>query len=570
MKKINFKYLLLILTMHFLFIQSVFSEIILDASDTSISMGDTTVLSLVLKNEKTKDFSIEGIENFEILSRGQRKSTQIVNGKMSSSIAYQYTILPKSTGSFDLKAVSKTTSSNNLRIDVSKTDSNNLNNVGKDFSIKSNMNKDTYYFGEKIVLDEHLITTVNLKNFGFTEPTSFKDFSQKDLTDKNFDAKYTRVNGKKAIDYTVYKGILEPLTSGRFTIPSRAFQVNLSEGDSFFSNTVSKFLQTQEKQLTVLELPPNKPKNFSGAVGELKIEPGYDKNSVSLGEAITLDVKIKGSGNTDPIEKIVASNIPNFKIYENIKNLNESILNNNYYSEKEFEVVFIPQNSGKMKIPEIKIPYFNTKTKNYDFLVIPETAVTVKNDGSADGNNSNSTVISNESSTDSFSDNKTSGNSYITISQIEPESNDKYDKVFNRRYFIILSAIALLSLTFNVVGVLIPAINKSKTKKTSADRKKLIKALKRENDLDKIFLYFNEGLKLKYGINIKSMSSSQIYSYFENYGFKTLEDSNSTENSTVEKIISIKKELEAFKFLNKTSDMLNVNELIRDITKILS
>ncbi len=552
--------------MHFLFIQSIFSEIILDASDTSISMGDTTVLSLILKNEKTKDFSIEGIENFEILSRGQRKNTQIINGKMSSSVAYQYTILPKSTGSFDLKAVSKTTSSNNLRIDVSKTDNSNLNDGDKDFSIKSNLNKDTYYFGEKIVLDEHLITTVNLKNFGFTEPTSFKDFSQKDLTDKNFDAKYTRVNGKKAIDYTVYKGILEPLTSGRFTIPSRTFQVNLSEGDSFFSNTVSKFLQTQEKQLTVLELPPNKPKNFSGAVGELKIEAGYDKNSVSLGEAITLDVKIKGNGNTDPIEKIVASNIPNFKIYENIKNLNESILNDNYYSEKEFEVVFIPQNADKIKIPEIKIPYFNTKTKNYDFLVIPEAAVTVKSDGSAIDNNLNSNATLSNSSTNSFSNNKTSGNNYITISQIEPESNNKYDKVFNRRNFIILSAIALLSLAFNVAGVLIPAINKSKTNKISTDRKKIIKALKYENDLDKIFSYFNEGLKLKYGINIKSMSSYQIYSYFENYGFKTLEDST----STVEKIISIKKELEAFKFLNKNSDMLNVKELIKNITQILS
>ena len=176
------------------------------------------------------------------------------------------------------------------------------------------------------------------------------------------------------------------------------------------------------------------------------------------------------------------------------------------------------------------------------------------------------TKLLRNSSTNSFSNNKTSGNNYITISQIEPESNNKYDKVFNRRNFIILSAIALLSLAFNVAGVLIPAINKSKTNKISTDRKKIIKALKYENDLDKIFSYFNEGLKLKYGINIKSMSSYQIYSYFENYGFKTLEDST----STVEKIISIKKELEAFKFLNKNSDMLNVKELIKNITQILS
>ncbi len=570
MKRIEFKYAILILTLHFLIVQSVFSQMILDSSDTSISENETTILSVILKNEKTKDFNIQGIENFEIMSQSQQKSTQIINGKMSSSIVYQYTILPKLKGNFDLKALSKTTESNSLRIEVSGADNSNLNNENKDFYVESNLDKGTYYFGEKIVLDEHLITTVNIKNFGFVEPASFKDFSQEEFTDKNFDAKYTRVNGKKAIDYTVYKGVLEPLTSGVLTIPSRTLQLSLLQGESFLSNTVSKFLKTREKKITVIKLPSNQPKNFSGIVGTFTMDSKYDRSSVSLGEAVTLDVKIKGNGNTDPLEKIVASNIQNFKIYENIKNSDESVSNNGYYSEKEFEVIFIPQKVGKIKIPEIKIPYFNTESKDYDFLTIPEAELIVENDGSVLKNNLNSTVVPNEGLNDSVSSSKPSENSYITISQMEPESRNKDDKIFNKKNFIILAVITVFSLAFNVFGVLVPGIKRRKANKVPSNIKEIIKALKRDEDLDKIFLYFNEGLKLKYGINIKSMSCSQIYSYFDNYNPNTLKEINQTEKSKLEMIIKIKKEWEDFKFLNKRPDIFRIKDLKKEITEIIS
>lgn len=525
------KYILML----FLLIKAmVFSELILDINDTKLINGETAVLSVIVKDQKLSDFKVKGIENFKILSQGQSSSTQIINGKKSSSKTYQYRILPLSEGKFNLKAVGNykkdNFESNELEIEVAQ-------NFGKseirsDFFIKSTTLKDKYYFGEKIILSEHLITTVNIQNFGFVDEPKYSEFTEKNITEKGYEGKYTRIDGKKAIDYTVYKAILEPLRSGEFVIPGNTFQINTTDTNSFFSDIKPNYLQTKEKRIKILELPEEgKPADFSGAVGLIKSEYKFDKTEAEFGEAINLTVKLRGNANLDTLEKIITTNIPGVKIYQNVKNTKEFVVDDKYTVEKEYEIVFIPQKSGEIKIPEIKVPYFNTSTEQYDEVKIPEqilkiSGAAIQNKGAEDKQNLEKQEIE---------------ISQISEAETAPEKPDYFTAM------IILAITNIITLT----ALFFFYFKNKKQKIEITDLKQVKTAIKKSKDIQELYTAYNEAVKLKYNISIKSYSTEQI--------IRELGDQDGNE------IADIIKELETLKYFNKAPQ----NELKEKIIKTL-
>lgn len=514
----------------------IFSEIILDIDDTKLSDGETAILSVIIKDQKLSELKIEGIENFKILNQGQNSSTQIINGKKTSSKTYQYRVLPLREGNFKLKAFGKykkdSFQSNVLEIEVN-ADFSESKELKENFFIESSSLKDKYYFGEKILLSEHLISTVNIQNFGFVDNGKYSDFTEKNITEKGFDAKTTRVNGKKAIDYTVYKAILEPIRSGKFTLAARTFQVNIADSNSFFADVKPYYLKTKQREIEVMELPAeNKPIDFSGIVGTVQLDSKFDKTEIEFGEAVTLTVKLRGNANLDTLEKVVPENIPGMKVYQNVKDVKEFIVDNKYIVEKEYEVVFIPQNYGELKIPEIKLSYFNTKTENYDNLKIPANILKI---------NGNETKKD-----EKISDYNTSENQEIIISQI----NNEVIKPKKNNYLILI----VILVTTNVI-TLIFLIKKQFREKNSQEKTlniaKLKTKIRKSKNIHDLYLNFNEAIKLKYSISIKSYSSEQI--------IRELGEEKGIELS------DIVNEIENLKYFNKNPEQ----DIIQKILKAL-
>lgn len=361
------------------------ADVILDSSNTKPAINEPFNIQVKFINEDKKDYKIEGIENLEILSKGTQSKYSYINGNKTSEKIDTYTVLAKDIINFPLTVnlIGKNEKSNTLNISVQKE---NIHSISDDMSIETSINDgDTFYFGEKIIYEENFLTTVNINSIGYTKPPQFNDFSEKDISPANlkgaYEQSYFRSNsGKQGIKLNIYRGILQPNSSGEKIIKSGQMAVTQASGrrDFFFQqSTPPKYFGGNNIKINILPLPTDKPVGFQNIVGTPKLEYSWNSDKVNLGQSLVLNIKISGDANLDALEKIITSQFNDFNIFESFKGEDERVENGKYYAEKSFELALIPKKSGEVNTPEIKIPYFNTQDKKYEFLIIPSKKIDV-------------------------------------------------------------------------------------------------------------------------------------------------------------------------------------------------
>lgn len=361
------------------------ADVILDSSNTKPAINEPFNIQVKFINEDKKDYKIEGIENLEILSKGTQSKYSYINGNKTSEKIDTYTVLAKDIKNFPLTVnlIGKNEKSNTLNISVQKE---NIQSISDDMSIETSINNgDTFYFGEKIIYEENFLTTVNINSIGYTKPPQFNDFSEKDISPANlkgaYEQSYFRSNsGKQGIKLNIYRGILQPNSSGEKIIKSGQMAVTQASGrrDFFFQqSTPPKYFGGNNIKINILPLPTDKPVGFQNIVGTPKLEYSWNSDKVNLGQSLVLNIKISGDANLDALEKIITSQFNDFNIFESFKGEDEKVENGKYYAEKSFELALIPKKSGEVNTPEIKIPYFNTQNKKYEFLIIPSKKIDV-------------------------------------------------------------------------------------------------------------------------------------------------------------------------------------------------
>lgn len=362
-----------------------FTEATLDVNNTNPKVNEPIALNVEFTNSEKEDYTIEGLENFKVLSKGVQRSYTIINGKKSSTILDKYTLLPIKEGTFTLQLKGGKEISNPLEIVVSKESKATNVNISDKISLKTEpKNSQEYYFGEKIPFEEKLLTTVGISDLKYVDPPVFNDFSVKEIfpTEKNRrypEKTFTTSQGKQGLELTLQQSILQPNSSGEKTIKNAHIAVVESNNSDmwYYGREPVIYLGGDDIKLNILPLPTNQPTGFQNVVGKLKGEFTWNRDEVNIGESILLTLKLYGDVNLDTLEKIIPYDIAGFNIFESVKSSNEKIVNGKYYSEKTFEIAFIPRTVNKKTIPEIKIPYFDTENKSYKYFTIPSKSLKV-------------------------------------------------------------------------------------------------------------------------------------------------------------------------------------------------
>lgn len=533
----------------FLFISSfTFSEIILDVNNSDPSINEPISLQVKFLDSDKKDYTIDGIENFKIASKGSQSSYSRVNGKSTSSKSDVYTIIPLKEGNFTLKVNGKKETSNSININVSKEAKVNVE--GK-IIIQDNLKeKNTFYFGQKIPFDEKLLTTVPLRNLKYVDRPNFGDLSVKDITPANnrggyIEKYFTDEKGNRGLEIILYQAILQANSSGdKFIKGGYAAVVESGPNDSFVFGSTSApvYLGSKEMELSILPLPSGRPAGFQEVVGELKGDSSWSNDKIKFGESVVLTLKLYGDVNLDMLEKIVPNNLPDFNVFESSKESGERIIDGKYYAEKTFEVAFIPKITGKATIPAIKIPYFNTAEKKYMDFEIPAKEVEVT--GSANGTVIPSTVTPATppvNNTPAVVNVPSAPAEKIAISSIPETQAEEINKA-NNKLMIGVIILALLE-----VGVIIFLILDRKILKNSSNPK--LKQMKRAKDDKEFYNLYCELMKEKFDFSPKAHLEDKL-----------------AKNGASEKIIELNRDIEKKIY---ALEPLDRNEILKTLKKEL-
>lgn len=474
------------------------AEVIIDTSNIKPAINEPFNIQVKFLNEDKKDYKIEGIENLQVLSQGTQSKYSYINGNKTSEKIDNYTVIANEIKNFPLSVniTGKNEKSNVINIEVQQQ---SIQNVSEDMTVETSIkNGDSFYFGEKIIYEENFLTTTNINSIGYSKAPQFDDFSVKDVSPAyltgSYEQSYFRApSGKQGLKLGIYRGILQPNSSGEKIIKAGQMAVTQSTGrrDFFFEeSTPPKYFGGNSIKINILPLPIDKPIGFQNLIGAPAIDYSWNSDSINFGQSAILNIKIFGDVNLDSLEKVITQQFNDFNIFESIKNSSEKINNGKYYAEKTFEIALIPKKNGELSTPEIKISYFNPKLKKYDFLTIPSKKITVI----GNGNISSSTTNTSTPTLTNITENNNHSNMLEEI-KIDTIEDSKNQSSKNNNYIIIGLIILVI-----IEGIIIAYLLIKKDKKSSTLD---IKDLKNAKDDKEFFEAYCNFMKKRYNFSPK-------------------------------------------------------------------
>ena len=361
---------------------------------------------------------VSGIKDFkvEFVGKNDNSSVRIVNGRMTRSVQriFSYRLTPKRAGTLTIPAVEVAAAGRTARTQPLQIVASKPTEVD-DFKLRLKLSKDVCYVGEPVTLEVTWYIGRQPRNIAFSLPIlEHPDFTvpQADLTgvpDERIwqlgDTAVVIGQGRARLDERSF-------TALRFEvplIPKKAGVYNLSEAtvscdalagyrdtppqrrrgpfddsffDGFFGNRRREVykrvvIPSNALELQVRELPAaGRPEDFTGLVGEYRIETSAGPADVNVGDPITLTIRVSGPEYLDnvdlpPLEE-QAELARDFKIP---KDMAPGKVEGHV---KVFTQTVRAVSADVSRIPPVRLSYFNTTTGRYETATSKPIPLTVR------------------------------------------------------------------------------------------------------------------------------------------------------------------------------------------------
>ena len=398
--------LMVFLISHFSFLITK-AQTLTASAPTHVAAGDQFRLSYKVNTQDVSGFRVGNIPDaFEVLmgpSTSQQSSFQMVNGHttQSSSITFTYILYATKNGTFTIPpahitAEGKTISSQSLKITVSGTSQNAQAQQGRsrqqqqeesvrpagsrisgsDLFIKVSANKRRVHEQEPILLTYKVYTLVDLTQLEGKMPDLQGFHTQEVQLPQQKSFKIETVNGRPYRTVTWSQYVMFPQITGKLTIPSITFNGivvqqnrNIDPFEAFFNGgsgyvEVKKQIQAPSVDIQVDPLP-QRPADFSGAVGKFSISAQLSKTEVKANDPVTLRVIVSGTGNLKLIKQPTV-NFPNdFDKYDAKLTDKSKLTVNGLEGSMIYDFLAVPRHPGKFEIPAVSFTYYDTQTASY-------------------------------------------------------------------------------------------------------------------------------------------------------------------------------------------------------------
>ena len=337
------------------------------------------------------------LEGFDIQYLGPSTQVSVVNGMMSSSVSFIYSLYPQKTGKFRIPSVSININGHEYKtdpVDVEVVDSSSPvgPQSGASAPTPSLSLKDKIFLVLKLPKNEvYAGEELPVKVFLFVHDLAARDIQYPGLEQLGFTmGKYEQPRQYEqdigGIRYNVieFDTVIYPTRTGEIKIGPAKLDCNVLVKEdftrrsgpggfnnffdddffnSFFSNSQTKpmTVESTDVALNVLPLPEEgKPEGFSGAVGQFDLDVQLGPNEVKAGDPITLRLKLSGKGNLSAVTLPALTSQEKFKTYDpQIKEENNT---------KILEQVLIPNTEELAEIPAIQFSYFDPNLQKYETI----------------------------------------------------------------------------------------------------------------------------------------------------------------------------------------------------------
>jgi len=396
--------LLVLFTIH-CSLSTSFAQTLTGAAPSHVAVGEQFRLTYTVNTQNVSDFRAGDIPDaLEVLigpNRSMQSSYQMINGHTSStsSITYTYIVSATKNGTFTIPPAhvvvgGKSIASNSLTIKVSGSansarqqrqqqddDGGELRDAGShisgsDLFIKVSANKKRVHEQEPILLTYKVYTLVSLTQLRGDMPDLKSFYSQEVELPQQKSFSIERVNGRPYRTCTWSQYVMFPQMTGKLQIPSITFEGivvqqnrNVDPFEAFF-NGGSGYIEVKKKivapgiEIQVDPLP-QRPANFSGAVGSFSISAQLNKTETKANDPVSLRVIVSGAGNLKLIKQPFVNFPKDFDKYEPKVTDNTKLTAGGIEGSMIYDMLVVPRHQGKYEIPPVEFTYFDTSANAY-------------------------------------------------------------------------------------------------------------------------------------------------------------------------------------------------------------
>ncbi|MFH1441964.1 MAG: BatD family protein [Candidatus Omnitrophota bacterium] len=411
MKRFNVKCVMfsifLLYALHFTHYTAFAKEINFELSvdRAKVSLREPFYLNLVFNQiQDLPTLSLPDKDAFSFQYLGPSTNISMINGVTTSSLRHAYRALALKTGTFQIGPLQfehkgDTYVSNPVTIEVVQGAVNNSSQAGgsqqkaesQDISDKAFLviqaKKNKAYLNEPVPVTIKLyVNRLELRDFEALQ------VSHEGLFLGEFEKvkQYYDVLGSVRYEVVEFNTYVFGTRLGEFKIGPASIKCNMvvrsrsrrSSGfDDFFGSSIFDdllsnsqlypiTLKSTDIPMTIMPLPEtNKPKDFSGVIGDFNFDVSIKPAEVKVGDPITLLMLIRGEGNFSTIKSPKLESEAGFKIYDpEIKQEK---------GQKVFEQVIMPMNENIKEVPAVSFNFFNTQTGEYQNITKGPFPITV-------------------------------------------------------------------------------------------------------------------------------------------------------------------------------------------------
>jgi hypothetical protein len=393
--------------------QAYGQEVRIDLGPNQIGDNQSFTISIVAENGSIKSYDqFPDIPGLRKRGTSSSSSTQIINGRVSSSHSIIMTYTPEKQGQIRIPDFS-------IIVNDKKVEAKGkILTVGPPVQQRNRdpFNHDPFedFFGRNqqpqefvdIKEDAFLALTTSKKEVyigeGFTANLAFyvavanraplqfydlgrqlgeilKQVKPQNCWEENFNIEKingvpVEINGKTYTQYKIYQGEFYPLNTEDIKFPKIGLEMikyQVAKNPSFFGQNRKEGYKTfYSKPLTVRvkELPEH-PLKDRVAVGHFQLREKINKSELRTGQSFSYEFNIFGEGNIAAVQEPEVPEEGDIEFYK--PNIDQSIRrsNNKVTGAKSFSYFGIPNEPGNYKLNDyFEWIFFNTRKDDYDTL----------------------------------------------------------------------------------------------------------------------------------------------------------------------------------------------------------
>lgn len=375
------------------------AEFIASVSDKEVHLSKSFSLNLTLKDTAPKEApTITALkDHFLIHSQQQSSSTTIINGKVSSSITWKISLIPKVEGIIQIPPINIETeegvlSTEAITLNVRKASNSQSNEDSAGMDIITKMSNTSPYKNEPAIYTASLTSKTPLYNVQ-TQKLQIENAIVEFLGEPKLEEKI--IEGV-LLNIVEINYLITPLKPGPLIIPPIAIQGAIPEkrkgqGRSFFNDNLDPFGIMQGDRLKPFALMTEEiTLDIQPAVSE--VSPWLPAKTLTIEELFPNDQTLRvgepfSRGFLITAEGVKTSQLPHledlqgenstFKVYTDKPEERETVSEDIIHSMRKEQYTLIPQQTGTWILPEISISWWDSIKKEKKIATVPARTVYV-------------------------------------------------------------------------------------------------------------------------------------------------------------------------------------------------